>query len=129
MLRVVALALVAAASSAAADANPRPVVGILVQPLQPDVASDQPLLRYGSMYLPASYVKLVEAAGARVAPVFYNSTAAQLKAKFEERLEEAATTACFQSVTVPTSSLKQIHGHSSRRKSSTQQDLRRPSLP
>ena len=82
MLRVVALALVAAASSAAADANPRPVVGILVQPLQPDVASDQPLLRYGSMYLPASYVKLVEAAGARVAPVFYNSTAAQLKALF-----------------------------------------------
>lgn len=54
--------------------NDRPVIGIMVQPLDPQNPRDIPLLKYGSMYLPRSYVDFVEAAGARAAPVLYNST-------------------------------------------------------
>jgi len=71
-----------AVSAATAASNPRPVIGIMVQPLQPDVSRDVPMLKYGSMYLPSSYVKAVEAAGARAAPVLYNNSAASLRAQF-----------------------------------------------
>ena len=63
-------------------AGDRPVFGILVQPLQLDNPRDQLLLKYGEMYLVASYVKAIEAAGARAAPVLYNSTKDDLRALF-----------------------------------------------
>ena len=59
----------------AAHADRRPVIGILAQPLLP---RDNHLGRFGSQYLVASYVKLIEQAGARVVPVQYNQSDADL---------------------------------------------------
>jgi gamma-glutamyl hydrolase len=69
---------------ARAARNDRPVIGVMIQPLQPSNPRDAPLLKYGSMYVPASYVKFVEAAGARAAPVFYNSSLAERTALFAQ---------------------------------------------
>jgi len=53
--------------------NLRPIIGILSQP------TDGPLTAYGNAYIAASYVKFVEAAGARVVPIFWNSSTSQLE--------------------------------------------------
>jgi len=62
--------LIAAASSV----NNRPIIGILTQPTDGGLAS------YGNAYIAASYVKYIESGGARVVPIFYNQTTAQLQA-------------------------------------------------
>ncbi|XP_072043766.1 gamma-glutamyl hydrolase-like isoform X1 [Amphiura filiformis] len=49
--------------------NDRPIIGILSQ----TEWNDQ-LIKHGDAYLAASYVKYIESAGARVAPVFVNQT-------------------------------------------------------
>jgi gamma-glutamyl hydrolase len=46
--------------------NDRPIIGIYTQP------TDSSLLTYGEQFIAASYVKFVEGAGARVAPIRYN---------------------------------------------------------
>jgi len=74
----------AALLSAHAALNDRPVIGIMVQPLDPKNPRDMPLLKYGSMYLPRSYVDFVEAAGARAAPVLYNGTEKEHAALFKD---------------------------------------------
>jgi len=51
-------------------ATERPVIGILSQP------------GYGGHYIAASYVKYIESAGARVVPIFYNSTPATIDSLF-----------------------------------------------
>ncbi|KJE96753.1 gamma-glutamyl hydrolase A [Capsaspora owczarzaki ATCC 30864] len=61
----IAAILCIAASSVDAATTTRPIIGILAQP-GPNT---------GEQYIAASYVKYVEAAGARVAPIFYNETA------------------------------------------------------
>jgi len=60
------------------DEGVAPVIGIMVQPALHHKKQDRDLLKHGSMYLPASYVKFVEAGGARVCPVLYNSTEDEL---------------------------------------------------
>jgi len=59
-------------------ADSRPVIGMLTQP------SDSSLLQYGSEYLVASYVKWIESSGARVAPVRWNQTDAELAQLFSQ---------------------------------------------
>jgi len=68
------LTCVVALARAGTNLNDRPVIGIMVQPLVTRSAFDRRLMKYGSMYLPSSYVNFIEAAGARAAPVFYNLT-------------------------------------------------------
>lgn len=68
------IALLAYFSSAQAQKlNLRPIVGILSQPSHSDP---------NQQYIIASYVKWMESAGARVVPVLYNQTQAELKALF-----------------------------------------------
>jgi len=57
--------------------NDRPIIGILTVPTEND-----PLSRYGYTYLASSYVKFIESGGARVVPIFHNSTTAQLQKLF-----------------------------------------------
>ena len=64
--------------------NLRPVIGIMIQPLQPANPRDAALLKYGSSYVPASYVKYVEAAGGRAAPVFFNATRAERATQYAQ---------------------------------------------
>lgn len=66
--------LVAVFCVAASQAeNLRPIVGILVEPAEPE------LKIYGKDYfICASYVKYLEMAGARVAPVLYEQLSAYL---------------------------------------------------
>ncbi|KIY93948.1 gamma-glutamyl hydrolase [Monoraphidium neglectum] len=54
--------------------NERPIIGILSQPGAP--APD------GDSYIAASYIKWVEAAGARVIPIFYDDTQEDIRRKF-----------------------------------------------
>jgi len=58
--------------------NLRPIVGILTQP------TDGILMKYGSSYIASSYVKYVESAGARVVPLFHNSTTEELDTIFSK---------------------------------------------
>lgn len=58
--------------------NDRPIVGLLTQP----TSSDPPLQPYGKNYLPASYVKWIESAGARVVPFPYDADTSYLKHLF-----------------------------------------------
>jgi gamma-glutamyl hydrolase len=66
----------ASASFAETSLNMRPIIGILAQPYQSDNSPYS--------YIAASYVKYVESAGARVVPIFYNSTQEQLKSLFSQ---------------------------------------------
>jgi hypothetical protein len=52
-----------ALSLSAAQVNDRPIIGVYTQP------SDSDLLQYGEQFIAASYVKFIEGAGARVAPI------------------------------------------------------------
>jgi len=54
--------------------NNRPILGVLTQPLGQEPANQS--------YIAASYVKFIESAGARVVPVHYDSSAAELKTIF-----------------------------------------------
>lgn len=54
----------------------RPIIGILTQPYQSDSSPYS--------YIAASYVKYLESAGARVVPIFHNSTKAQLQSLFNQ---------------------------------------------
>lgn len=45
--------------------NTRPIIGVFTQP------TDGSITNYGEQYIAASYVKYVESAGARVAPIKY----------------------------------------------------------
>lgn len=76
MVALVAL-MVVVAQAQAQQQNLRPIVGILTQPID---SSFDPSL--GTQYMPASYVKFVESAGAQVVPVFYNSTTEELQEVF-----------------------------------------------
>jgi gamma-glutamyl hydrolase len=76
-MRLVALCLSSAGLLVRAD--DRPVIGILAQPL---IARDAPLGEFGDQYLVASYVKWIEMAGARVVPVQYNQSDAELTRVF-----------------------------------------------
>ncbi|KAG2501964.1 hypothetical protein HYH03_000461 [Edaphochlamys debaryana] len=57
-----------------AEVNLRPIIGIVSQPGSP--APD------GHSYIAASYVKWLESAGARVVPIFYDMTPAQIQERF-----------------------------------------------
>eukprot|EP00741_Cyanophora_paradoxa_P016303 tig00020911_g15742.t1 len=80
-LRLACLALCALA--ALAERNPmdegpnmRPVIGVMAQP------SDGPIQSLGPQYISASYVKFLESAGARVLPVRYDLSFADLETVF-----------------------------------------------
>ena len=79
MLRIFLLVTVAVASSGAPNSNNRPVIGIMAQPTKP---KDPDL--GGTSYIVASYVKWVEASGARVHPILYNVSTADLRKSFEQ---------------------------------------------
>ena len=68
------LALALAGTLAGTAAAARPIVGILSQ--ETEAGAD------GGSYIAASYVKWLESAGARVVPVHYESSAAELAALF-----------------------------------------------
>jgi len=62
--------LVLAVSAARTSENDRPIIGILSQPTS--------LTQYGNAYIAASYVKYVEGAGGRAAPIFFNLSSSEL---------------------------------------------------
>jgi gamma-glutamyl hydrolase len=68
--RLAALAVLAASALAQAPANPQPIIGILTLP------NDGYPKTSGAQYFPASYVKWLEAGGARVVPLRYDAPAA-----------------------------------------------------
>ncbi|XP_071813550.1 gamma-glutamyl hydrolase-like isoform X2 [Apostichopus japonicus] len=57
--------------------NDRPIVGILSQ------ESVESLKKFGPTYIPASYVKFIESAGARVVPILVNQTDSYYKQMFQ----------------------------------------------
>ncbi|XP_076126380.1 gamma-glutamyl hydrolase isoform X1 [Alosa pseudoharengus] len=59
--------------------NERPVIGILTQEV-----SDDDMRPFGKTYIPASYVKYIESAGSRVAPIRLNLTQAEYEKIFAE---------------------------------------------
>jgi len=75
---VLLLQLLAAAAAAAAALNDRPVIGVLAQPADAEFGGP------AASYIVASYIKWVEAAGARAAPILWNSTRAELSAAFAQ---------------------------------------------
>ncbi|XP_065185193.1 gamma-glutamyl hydrolase-like [Sycon ciliatum] len=70
--------VVLAALTCGAYATDRPVIGVLAQGTYGHFA------KYGHMYIAASYVKFVEAAGGRAVPVFNNLSAEQAGEVFEQ---------------------------------------------
>ncbi|PRP84466.1 hypothetical protein PROFUN_08051 [Planoprotostelium fungivorum] len=64
-------------ASVLSQLNDRPVIGILDQP-----AGDGLTYRGNTSYLAANYVKWVESSGARVVPVWFNSSKDKLKEQF-----------------------------------------------
>eukprot|EP01119_Soliformovum_irregulare_P024508 TRINITY_DN8795_c0_g1_i2.p1 TRINITY_DN8795_c0_g1~~TRINITY_DN8795_c0_g1_i2.p1 ORF type:complete len:224 (-),score=59.70 TRINITY_DN8795_c0_g1_i2:160-831(-) len=56
--------------------NNRPIIGIVTQPARGRLDS------HGTSYIAASYVKFVEGGGARVIPIFHNSTKEELTSIF-----------------------------------------------
>ena len=61
------------------ELNTRPIIGILTQPLGTEISNGTST---NITYIAASYVKFLESAGARVVPVHYDSTRAELTALF-----------------------------------------------
>ncbi|XP_066292886.1 gamma-glutamyl hydrolase-like isoform X2 [Branchiostoma lanceolatum] len=55
----------------APEVNDRPIIGVIAQ------ASGETRAKYGKTYIPASYVKYLESAGARVVPIRVNLTVAE----------------------------------------------------
>ena len=64
-----------AGAGAGPSLNERPIIGILSQPGDPAPKS--------MSYIAASYIKWVEAAGARVIPIFYDMTPEEVRARFQ----------------------------------------------
>ena len=60
------------------SANERPVIGVLAQGTYGHFA------QYGSMYIAASYVKFIEAAGGQAVPIFNNLTTSQARDLFNQ---------------------------------------------
>jgi len=73
LLRVLVLASVVSISVSLCMAHDNPVIGILTQPIT-DGSKQH--------YLAASYVKYIESAGARVVPIFFDATTAELDILF-----------------------------------------------
>lgn len=65
---IVALCLTALTSYA--SATNRPIIGVLAQEMPRHYARKFHLVNNASTYIPASYVKQVEASGARIVPIF-----------------------------------------------------------
>jgi len=83
LIRCSGLVLLLGASVLAVDVTSgtsRPVIGILTQPTNVDPSYN--LSSYGDSYLVASYVKWVEAAGARVVPVPWDAPSSLLSEYF-----------------------------------------------
>jgi len=57
--------------------NNRPIIGVLTQPSMTSIK------HLGVSYIAASYVKYIESAGARVVPIFHNSTEQELTELFK----------------------------------------------
>jgi gamma-glutamyl hydrolase len=79
-LAPVLVVLAAARNAAAGDTvvNTRPIIGILTQPTSHESMSTAT----AQSYIAASYVKFVEASGARAVPVFHNGSEAYLRDTF-----------------------------------------------
>ncbi|KAL2091777.1 hypothetical protein ACEWY4_011575 [Coilia grayii] len=75
----VSVARPAAKQSAGAAVNERPIIGIITQEV-----SDHDMLPFGKTYIPASYVKYVESAGARVVPIRLNQTRGEYEKVFSQ---------------------------------------------
>ena len=75
-LATLLLLLLLATTTSTASTNLRPIIGILTQP----TTGSPPIVPFGHSYLVASYVKWVEAAGARVVPLPYDASTATLTA-------------------------------------------------
>mmetsp|Transcript_104082 Transcript_104082/g.293503 ORF Transcript_104082/g.293503 Transcript_104082/m.293503 type:complete len:335 (+) Transcript_104082:201-1205(+) len=60
----------------------RPIIGILTQPFGTESGTNASA--EGISYIAASYVKLVESGGARVAPIYYDSSDAELQTMFSQ---------------------------------------------
>jgi len=74
---LVAFAVLAACGAANAQSlNLRPIIGILSQPVNETAGAAS------RAYLPASYVKWMESAGARVAPIPYDADEPTLRSLF-----------------------------------------------
>eukprot|EP00935_MAST-01C_sp_MAST-1C-sp1_P000731 g731.t1 len=69
-------ALLAVAVVASAAVNDRPIIGILTQPLNTEIGNSS---KSNTTYIAASYVKFVESAGARAAPVHFDAPDAEIK--------------------------------------------------
>ena len=55
------------------DLNKQPVIGILTQTLETEMQADERFSDY-KYYIMSSYVKYIEASGARVVPIIYDET-------------------------------------------------------
>lgn len=75
MLSVAVVALAIQIATPNSEINSAPVIAVLTQPADAFAGP-------GRQYLVASYVKWIESAGARVVPLFYNATDAELAVAF-----------------------------------------------
>jgi gamma-glutamyl hydrolase len=73
-------ALLHATSTLGQEVNTRPIIGILTQPLGTEISNGTSATNI--TYIAASYVKFLESAGARVVPIHYDSTRAELTSLF-----------------------------------------------
>ena len=55
------------------DLNKQPVIGILTQTLETEMQADERFSDY-KYYIMSSYVKYIEASGARIVPIIYDET-------------------------------------------------------
>merc|ERR1712216_174378 len=81
LVNILRLALLFASLRCASPApNNRPIVGVLSMPTAS--VHNANLTGYGTSFIAASYIKWVESAGARVLPIPFDSTPAELRASF-----------------------------------------------
>jgi len=83
LLLLSALHLVAFAHVAAVG-NDRPIIGILSQPLGVELTSGSGAAGGNRTYIAASYVKFAESAGARVVPLHFDASNAELAKLFKQ---------------------------------------------
>lgn len=81
MAVVVVIAWLALMSTASTTLNPRPVIGVLYQPMEPSL---EPLCATCTSYLVASYVRWLQGAGARVALLDYAMAPSELNSSFSQ---------------------------------------------
>jgi len=80
MASFLSLTLLATIAAAACSGDPRPVIGLLMQP------SEDGDVVFGDQYVPASYVKWIESAGARVALIPYDTPQSTLQTLMSTQL-------------------------------------------